>query len=176
MWALWVLSSCSHCFPPPHISTSSLHHIDKTLNCRILDPGVLLLLFIHLSCLTLLQPHGLQPARLLCPWDFPGKNTGVGCHFLLWEVFPTQGSNPSLLHLYTDSLPLSQQRLPRLFISQAAPGLSRSPRLCSCACGVEFPDQRLNPGLLRWECGVLATEPLWKSYENVSLSAVSYSL
>ena len=30
-----------------------------------------------------LWPHGLQPARLLCPWDFPGKNTGVGCHFLL---------------------------------------------------------------------------------------------
>ena len=28
-------------------------------------------------------PHGLQPARLLCPWDFPGKSTGVGCHCLL---------------------------------------------------------------------------------------------
>ena len=34
------------------------------------------------SCLTL-ATHGLQPARLLCPWDSPGKNTGVGCHFLL---------------------------------------------------------------------------------------------
>ena len=30
-----------------------------------------------------LRPHGLQPARFLCPWDFPGKNTGVGCHLLL---------------------------------------------------------------------------------------------
>ena len=30
-----------------------------------------------------LQPHGLSPARLLCPWDSPGKNTGVGCHVLL---------------------------------------------------------------------------------------------
>ena len=30
-----------------------------------------------------LQPHGLQPVRLLRPWDFPGKSTGVGCHFLL---------------------------------------------------------------------------------------------
>ena len=30
-----------------------------------------------------LQPHGLQPIRLLCPWDFPGKDIGVGCHFLL---------------------------------------------------------------------------------------------
>ena len=26
------------------------------------------------------QPHGLYPTRLLCPWDFPGKSTGVGCH------------------------------------------------------------------------------------------------
>ena len=34
-------------------------------------------------CLTLLQPHGLQSARLLCPWDSPGKNTGVGYHALL---------------------------------------------------------------------------------------------
>ena len=30
-----------------------------------------------------LRPHGLQPTRLLCPWDSPGKNPGVGCHFLL---------------------------------------------------------------------------------------------
>ena len=46
-----------------------------------------------------LQPHGLQPARLLCPWNFPGKNTGVGCHFLLQEIFPIQESNLHLLHL-----------------------------------------------------------------------------
>ena len=43
-----------------------------------------------------LQPHGLLPSRLLCPWDFPGKNTAVGCHFLLQGIFPTQGSNPGL--------------------------------------------------------------------------------
>ena len=41
-----------------------------------------------------LPPHGLWPATLLCPWSFPGKNTGVGCHFLLQEFFLTQGSNP----------------------------------------------------------------------------------
>ena len=29
------------------------------------------------------RPHGLQPTRLLCPWDFPGKSTGIGCHCLL---------------------------------------------------------------------------------------------
>ena len=38
-----------------------------------------------------LQPHGLKPARLLCPWDSLGKNTGVGCHFLLQEIFLFQG-------------------------------------------------------------------------------------
>ena len=36
------------------------------------------------SCLTQ-RPHALQPTRLLCPWDFPGKSTRVGCHCLLWD-------------------------------------------------------------------------------------------
>ena len=40
-----------------------------------------------------LRPCGLQSTRLLCPWNFPGKNTGVGCHFLLQGIFPTQGLN-----------------------------------------------------------------------------------
>ena len=39
-----------------------------------------------------LQPHELQPTRLLCPWDFPGKNTGAGFHFVLQGIFPTQRS------------------------------------------------------------------------------------
>ena len=46
-----------------------------------------------------LQPYGLQPTRLLCPWDSPGKNTGVGCCTLFQWIFPTQGSNLHLLHL-----------------------------------------------------------------------------
>ena len=37
-----------------------------------------------------LRPHGLQPARLLCAWNSPGKNTGVVFHFLLQRIFPTQ--------------------------------------------------------------------------------------
>ena len=36
------------------------------------------------------RPHGLQPARLLCPWDSPGVNTGVGCRFLLQGIFLAQ--------------------------------------------------------------------------------------
>ena len=39
------------------------------------------------------------PGCLLCPWNYPGKNTGVGCHFLLQAIFLTQRSNPCLLHL-----------------------------------------------------------------------------
>ena len=33
------------------------------------------------------RPHGLQPTRLLRPWDFPGKSTGVGCHHLLLHLY-----------------------------------------------------------------------------------------
>ena len=43
--------------------------------------------------------HRLWPARLLCPWNFPGGNTGAGYHFLLQGIFLTQGSSPHLLHL-----------------------------------------------------------------------------
>ena len=53
-----------------------------------------------------LQPHGLQPAGLLCPQDSPGKNTGVDSHSCLQEIFLTQGWNLGLLHCrQVDSLP-----------------------------------------------------------------------
>ena len=58
-------------------------------------------------CPTLLWPRGLYPAGLLCPWGSPGKNTAVGCHFILQGIFLTQGSNPHLLHWQADSLLLS---------------------------------------------------------------------
>ena len=43
--------------------------------------------FLHL--------HGLKPTRLICPWDYPGKNTAVGCHFLLPGDLPNPGIKPS---------------------------------------------------------------------------------
>ena len=58
---------------------------------------------------TLCDPMDWRPASFLCPWDFPGKNTGVGCYFLLQGIFLTQGSNlhlSCLLHWQADSLPL----------------------------------------------------------------------
>ena len=70
------------------------------------------------SCVQLLQRHGLSPSRLLCPWDYPGKNSAVGCHFLLQGIFPIQGSNLCLLHLLrwqADTLPLRHVGSPVLF-------------------------------------------------------------
>ena len=45
-----------------------------------------------------LQPRA-KPARLIPPWNFSGKNTGVDCHFLFQGIFLTQGSKLNLLHL-----------------------------------------------------------------------------
>ena len=66
--------------------------------------GAQLLNHIRLTSET---PWTVAP-RLLCSWDSPGKNTGVGCHCLLQGIFLTQGSNPHLLHWQTDSLPLAK--------------------------------------------------------------------
>ena len=68
---------------------NSNHHPLKACCCLVAE-----------SCLTLLQPHGLQPARLLCRWDFPGKNTGVGCHFHLQGIFPNPHLQPCKKILY----------------------------------------------------------------------------
>ena len=51
---------------------------------------------------------------LLCPWDSPGKNTGVGCHFLFRGIFPTQRLNPGLLYCRQTLYLLSHQRRDRL--------------------------------------------------------------
>ena len=57
-----------------------------------------------------LGPHGQQPTRLLCLWNSPGENTGVGCHALLQGIFPTQGWNSGLPHCRRILYHLSHQR------------------------------------------------------------------
>ena len=52
-----------------------------------------------------LQPYGLLPARIFCPWDSPGKNTGVGCHSLSPGNLSNQGIEPGSPALQADSLP-----------------------------------------------------------------------
>ena len=70
---------------------------------------------------TLWRLHGLDPSRTLCPWNFPGKNTGVGCYFLLQGIFPTQGSNPSLLHCMQTLYLLNHQS--EVKVTQSSPTL-----------------------------------------------------
>ena len=75
-----------------------------------------------------LQTHGLEPARLLCPWDSPGNNTGVGCHFLPQRFFPTQESNPGIelrsLAFQADSLLSEPLGKP----------MQQSYSMCVCVC------------------------------------------
>ena len=63
-----------------------------------------------------LRPHGLKPTRLLCPWDFPGKSTGVGCHFLLQGIFQPQELNPGLQHCRQTLYRLSHQGSPKYYL------------------------------------------------------------
>ena len=62
-------------------------------------------------------PRWTVARQLLYPWDFPGKNTGVGCHFLFQGIFLTQGWNLYLLPWEADSFPLNHQESPNLFVN-----------------------------------------------------------
>ena len=113
----WFTSSLSPPFPHlpqttrvlgPSIHTFSHSTVISYSNLLNISPHLNTLVLVHLcsqalpsscvhACLVIqsdsLQPYRLQPARFFCPWDFPGKNTGVGCHVLLQGIFPTQGLN-----------------------------------------------------------------------------------
>ena len=81
------------------------------------------------SCPTaVMWPHGLQPGRLLCPWDSPGKNPGVVCHFLLQGIFPAHGWNPGLLHCRQNLYRLSRKGSPIPFPNPD----SQSPSIVQC--------------------------------------------
>ena len=87
-----------------------------------------------------LWPHELQPTRLLCPWNSPGKNTGAGCHFLLQGFFQTQGANPGLLHCRQTLYHLSTREAHLTFFSQFTSVAQSCPTLCDCM-------NRSTPGL-----------------------------
>ena len=124
------LGRCS--LPQQHDLTSCWNLSSQVPFPQIVKPyarvcACMLCRFSHVS----LQRYGLQPTRLLCPWDSPGKNTAVGCHALLQEIFPTQESNPSLLcllHWQVCSLPLVPPRKPqaKVFVAQYCPALCYS--------------------------------------------------
>ena len=79
-------------------------HFQKLINVTVFYNNCIHYPALHVSMLThpvmsdWLQPHGPQPTRVLYPWDSSGKNTGVGCHFLLQGIFLTQELNLHFLH------------------------------------------------------------------------------
>ena len=92
----WIsLAHQSKAVPFQHFKHNNLkYYLQKNQQQRWC---VFVCVFSHVQCSV--TPWNIQHARHLCPWDFPGKNTAVGCHFLLQGILPTQGSNLRLLHL-----------------------------------------------------------------------------
>ena len=80
------------------VRISFRHLLDTLLSKKSVTCGVWHKNQLGKKCHALKQALGGEPAKLLCPWDFPGKNAGVGCHFFLRGIFPTQKLNSSLLH------------------------------------------------------------------------------
>ena len=96
LFPMAVWSSQHSCLPVG--LSSNCPHVNLFDNAPFNLPFCVCVCVSHSVMSNSLWSHGLQPARLLCPWDSPGKHTGVGCHFLLQSIFPTQESNPGLLH------------------------------------------------------------------------------
>ena len=100
----------------PHLLHLLHWQVDSLPLCHLGSPILLSIQFSSVQfisvaqlCPTLCYPIGCSPPGLLCPWDSPDKNTGVGCHALLQGIFPTQGSNLHLLrllHRQAGTLPL----------------------------------------------------------------------
>ena len=91
------------------------------------------------------------------PWGSPGKNTGVGCRFLLQGIFLTQALNPHLLHWQADSLPLEPPGKPLRFISESQNSLEhedflqlqcQAPLDSGLTCGI--PESRHLREALAW--------------------------
>ena len=92
----------------PDFTQNDVEHTDKGLSRVFLSanlPGPTKIFLNNICVLShsvvsdFLWPHGQQPARVLCPWDSPGKNTGMGCHALFQGIFLTQGLSLCLLCL-----------------------------------------------------------------------------
>ena len=110
---MWYV--CTHTHTHTHNGLLLIHK--KEQNCpHFLIPASMVFpefpSVTHLDMSDSLWPHRLQPIRLLCPQDFPGKNTGMGCHFFLEGIFPIQESNPGLPHVRQILYHLSHQGSP----------------------------------------------------------------
>ena len=126
--------------------TSSIQYF-YSINFRCLHILACLPVWVTLAVSDSLWPHGWQPARLLCPWDSPGKKTAVGHRALLQGFFPTQGLNPCLLPMspaFTGGFFTTKTTCWWWFSRQVMPN-SCDPMDCSC----QAP---LSMGFSRQEC------------------------
>ena len=104
-----------------------------------------------------LQPSGPKPARLLCPWNSPGQNIGVGSLSLLQGIFPTLGSNPGLPHCRQILYQLSHQGSPRILEWVAYPFCRRSfpPRIQTAVSALQADSLPAElPGIVSVICGI----------------------
>ena len=92
------------------------------------------------------------------PWNSPGQNTGVGSLFLLQGIFPTQGSNPGLLHCRQILYPLSHQGSPRrlewvAYIFSSGSSRPRNWTRVSCIAGRFFTNWAIRGAIYNWYSG-----------------------
>ena len=96
-----------------------------------------------------------DPTRLLCPWNFPGENTTVGCHFLLHGIFPVQGSNLGPLHCglilyhlnHQESLPEGDSRVQKQIHLRGHGNSAIAYLVPGRSSGVSTAAQRVGPRL-----------------------------
>ena len=153
--------------PPPDVGEDPEQNRDKLEGFPVAVCCAVLCLSVMSESL---WPDELQPTILLCPWDSPGQNTGVGSLFLLQGIFPSQGSKPGLPHCRRILYHLSHQGSPRILEWVACPfsrGSSqpRNRTRVSCIAGRFFTSWATKEAVL-WPWKLI------KSFSNCS--AVSY--
>ena len=130
-------------------------------------------------CPTVCDPMDCSPPGSSVHGDSPGKNTGMGCHFLLQGIFPTQGSNPGLLRLLrwqVDSLPLSRLGSPSFWTSH----MSNFQHLLDHRKSKRIPEKHLlllywlHQNL--WLCGSQETGRFWKRWEYQTTWPASWEI
>ena len=137
-----------------------------------------------------LQLHGLYPARFLCPWNSPGKNTDVGCLSFLQGIFPTQVLNLGLLHCRQILYHLSHQGslITVLFIWKLTSknivlskwinnGTSRQQDIIQCKKKkkpMSYQAMKRHGGILK-AYYLVNKKPIWKTYLHTIQFQLRYS-
>ena len=133
------------------------------------------------------RPHRRQPSRLLCPWGSPGKNTGVGCHFLLQCM---KVKSLSRVRLFATPWTAAHQALPSMGFSRQEYWSEVPLPTCTslsqfvffvffftfwphpAACGALVPQPGINPAPTVLEGGILTTGPPGKSLASPNFAKI----